>query len=163
MKRIETNDLEALSSEAAAGERLRANRNLHDDLAEPVQRMLNAFEEGTYVRPHRHQDPPKWELFLALSGAAACLTFDDAGGVSERCEIRAGGPVFGLEIPAGAWHSLAALEPGTVLFELKPGPYEPLADKDFAGWAPAEGEAGAAALEQWLQRAGVGDAWPGVG
>ena len=42
MKRIETGDLETLSNEATASDRLRANRNLHEDLGEPVQRMLNA-------------------------------------------------------------------------------------------------------------------------
>lgn len=156
MKRIETTDLESLSSEAAAGERLRANRNLHDDLSEPVQRMLNAFEPGTYVRPHRHADPPKWELFLALTGSAACLTFDDVGTVTERCETTAGGPLFGLEIPAGTWHTIVALEPGTVLFELKEGPFEPLADKDFAQWAPAAGSPGAPELERWLRSARPG-------
>ncbi len=162
MTRIDAAGLEELSSSAREGGRLRANRNLHPDLGDPVQRMLNAFEPGTYVRPHRHLEPPKWELFLALSGAAVCLTFDDTGTVTERCEIRAGGPVIGLEIPAGAWHSVAALGPGTVLFELKPGPYSPLADKDFAPWAPAEGDTGAGALERWLREAGEGTAWPGA-
>ncbi|MFP4614928.1 MAG: WbuC family cupin fold metalloprotein [Thiohalorhabdus sp.] len=151
-----------LSDAAQGRERLRANDNLHPELADPVQRMLNALEPGTYVRPHRHDDPPKWELFLALSGAAACLTFDEAGTVTERCEIRAGGPLYGVEIPAGAWHSVAALEPATVLFEIKPGPYAPLADKDFASWAPAEGEAGAAAFEEWLRHAPAGAAPPRI-
>ena len=31
------------------------------------------------------------------------------------------------------------LEPDTVVFEVKPGPYQPTSDKDFAPWAPAEG------------------------
>lgn len=162
MKRIETSDLAALSREAAVSQRLRANRNLHEALDEPVQRMLNAFEPGTYVRPHRHAEPPKWELFLALSGAAACLTFDDTGTITERCDLTAGGPQFGVEIPAGTWHSLVALEPGTVLFELKEGPYQPLADKDFAAWAPAEAETAAAALEGWLRDARAGQRWPGT-
>jgi len=157
MKRIETGDLQSLAGEAAASDRLRANRNLHDALDEPVQRMLNAFEPGTYVRPHRHTDPPKWELFVALAGAAACLTFDDAGTVTERREIAAEGPLVGLEIAAGTWHTLVALEPGTVLFELKEGPYRPLADRDVAAWAPAEGSATAPSMQRWLETAAVGD------
>lgn len=161
MTRIDSAGLAELSATARGRDRLRANRNLHDDLAEPVQRMLNAFEPGTYVRPHRHADPPTWELFLALEGTAACLTFDDAGTVTERCGIGPGGPVRGLEIPAGAWHTLVALAPGTVLFELKEGPYRPLGDKDFAAWAPAEGTVEAAALEDWLRTAAAGERWPG--
>ncbi|MFA9459486.1 WbuC family cupin fold metalloprotein [Thiohalorhabdus methylotrophus] len=157
--RIDDTRLDALRGEARDRDRLRANDNLHPELTDPVQRMLNAFEPGTYVRPHRHGSPPKWELFLALSGAAACLTFDDSGMVTERCEIRAGGPLYGAEIPAGTWHSLAALAPGTVLFEIKPGPYAPLTDKDFADWAPEEGGAEAAALEAWMRGAEEGERW----
>ena len=161
MKRIETGDLQSLAGEAAASDRLRANRNLHGALDEPAQRMLKALEPGTYVRPHRHTDPPKWELFVALAGAAACLTFDDTGTVTERREIAAEGPLLGLEIAAGTWHTLVALEPGTVLFELKEGPYRPLADRDVAAWAPAEGAPGAAALAGWLPTARVGERWEG--
>jgi cupin fold WbuC family metalloprotein len=111
---------------------------------------------GTYVCLHRHTDPPKWELFLALTGSAACLTFDDAGTISERCDLTAGGPLFGVEIPVATWHTVVALEPGTVLFELKEGPFEPLAAKDFAAWAPEPGTVGAAELEAWLRTARPG-------
>lgn len=69
----------------------------------------------------------------------------------------AAGPSRALEIPAGTWHTAVALEPGTVLFEIKPGPYSPLAGNDFAAWAPAEGEAGTAELVQRAAQARVGE------
>jgi cupin fold WbuC family metalloprotein len=157
MRYLDRSGLTELSAEAAAAERLRRNRNLHAGPEDPVQRMLNAFEPGTYVRPHRHGEPPKWELFVALQGRAAVLQLDAAGTVTERAELAPGGALPGVEVPAGTWHTLVSLEAGTVLLEVKPGPFAPLADKDFAPWAPAEGEAGALELESRLRRAGPGD------
>ena len=156
MKIIDSQLLSRLSKEAAAAERLRRNHNLHPTLDDPVQRLCNAMEPGTYVRPHRHRGPDKWECFLALSGAAAVLIFDDAGTVVERIEFSPRGPVFGIEIPRDTWHTLVSLAPGTVLFEIKRGPYSPLNDKDFALWAPAEGERKAPIFAHWFEQAPVG-------
>jgi cupin fold WbuC family metalloprotein len=142
-----------LSAQAAASARRRKNLNLHPQLADPVQRLCNALEPGTYVRPHRHPDADRWELFVALTGAAVVLTFDDAGTVQERLVIANDGANRGVELPAGAWHTVAALATGTVLFEVKPGPYSPLSDKDFATWAPPEGAASCGRFEEWYRRA----------
>lgn len=161
MRRLSRQALIDLTIQAADSARLRRTHNLHSGPDDPVQRMLNAFEPGTYVRPHRHDDPPKWELFVALRGRAAVLIFDDGGRVTERRELMPAGEDSGVEIAPGTWHTLVSLESGTVLLEIKPGPYEPLADKDFAAWAPAEGEAGAAELEARLQLARPGDAVAG--
>ncbi len=160
MFQINDSVLQRLQEKAAAAPRRRANFNLHQTLEDPVQRFLNAIEPGSYVRPHRHRSPLRWELFTALTGLAAVLLFDDDGTVLERTEIAAGGPVHAVEIPAGAWHTIAALESGTVLFEFKQGPYVPVTEKDFAPWAPAEGEPGCRALEQWFHQAGIGDPFP---
>ena len=59
-----------------------------------------------------------------------------------------------------SWHSVAALSADTVLFELKPGPYSPIDDKDFAEWAPAEGEPGCDRLSAWFTTAQQGDGPP---
>ena len=157
IKLVSTEQLAALSQQAAASPRRRANLNLHPMLADPVQRFLNAMEPGTYVRPHRHVTPdPKWELFVAMSGAIAVLLFDDAGTVVERITVAANGAVRAIEVPAGAWHTVVVLEPGTVLFEFKQGPYAAVSDKDFAGWAPAEGDPGAPAMLQRFLAAAPG-------
>lgn len=87
-----------------------------------------------------------------MQGAIAVLLFDDQGRLTERVEIDAAGPNRAVEVPAGCWHSLVVLKPGTVLFEFKPGPYAAISDKDFAAWAPAEGEPGAAAMLERFQR-----------
>jgi cupin fold WbuC family metalloprotein len=156
MRRIDTARLERLSARAAASPRLRINDNLHPALEDPVQRLCNAMEPGTYVRPHRHLEPGKWELFVVLSGAAAVLEFDDSGLVTQRTELRGGGPVLAVEIAEATWHTIVALEPGTVLFEVKRGPYLPLSDKDFAPWAPAEGEPQVPRFLHWLLQAAPG-------
>lgn len=158
LKVIDTVQIQAISAQAAVSPRLRTNFNLHPDLADPVHRLLNALALGSYVRPHRHIEPaPKWELFVILSGAIAILTFDDAGRVIERVVLDAQGDNRAAEIGAGDWHSVVVLQPGSVLFEFKPGPYAPVAEKDFAPWAPAEGAPGAAAMLERLMGAQVGD------
>jgi cupin fold WbuC family metalloprotein len=107
-------------------------------LNEPFQRMLNAIEPQSYTRPHRHLNPPKSEVFVALRGSALIVRFADNGAPIEGVIISDGGPVRGIEIPPGAWHCLVSLQEGTVLFEAKEGPYIEGADKDFAPWAPPE-------------------------
>jgi cupin fold WbuC family metalloprotein len=156
MKTVTRDDLDTLSYAAAAAARRRTHRNLHPSLADGVQRLLIALEPGTYVRPHRHSQPGRFELFLVVRGQALVLTFDDDGRVTNRYELDAAGALRALEIAPGTWHTLAALAPGTVLFEIKPGPYAAPSDKDFAAWAPPEGEARAPAFERWYAQAQPG-------
>ena len=155
MKYLDQNMLTTLMQTAAASPRQRANHNIHPTLDASVQRFFNALQPETYVRPHRHRTPPRWELFLALRGRLAILVFDDAGCVIERQELSAQGPVFGAELPVDTWHALVALEP-CVIFELKEGPYHVLSDKDFATWAPAEDAVECASFIEWYRGADVG-------
>ncbi|MEW5728333.1 MAG: WbuC family cupin fold metalloprotein [Pseudomonadota bacterium] len=154
MKAITAADLDALAASARDLPRRRSHLTIHPDPADPVQRMLVALEPGTYVRPHRHGGG-RWELFVLIRGWLAVLLFGEDGTVSDRIEL-AGDGAAAVEIPEAAWHTITVLEPGTVALEVKPGPYSPLDDKGFAAWAPAEGEAGAAALARWLETAGPG-------
>jgi cupin fold WbuC family metalloprotein len=157
MKRITKDVLDGLSAEAAASPRKRAHHSIHPVLEDPVQRLCVAIEPGTYIRPHRHADPLTWEVFIMLRGSAVFLAFDDSGEVIKRIDLAAGGPVHAIEIPAGTWHSIASLEPGSVFFEVKQGPYKaPLG----GAWAPAEGGAECARFEAWYRKAQVGDLPP---
>jgi cupin fold WbuC family metalloprotein len=132
-------DLDALIRTAQEDPRRRRNLNLHDDCHDPCQRLFNAVEPGSYIRPHRHVNPLKPEVFLAVRGRFVLLLFDAAGGVARAVHLAPDGPVLAAEIPGGSWHTIVALQPGSIFFEAKPGPYDALADKDFAPWAPAEG------------------------
>jgi cupin fold WbuC family metalloprotein len=155
---ITRQDLAALSGAAATTPRRRKNLNLHADLDDPVQRLFNAIEPGSYVRPHRHPGPARWELMAVVAGRFILLIFDDDGVVQERVELNAETPV--AEIPSATWHTLTALEPRSVLLEVKRGPYAPAGPEDFAAWSPPEGSAAAAVLEYWFRQARVGERAP---
>ncbi|NNL66883.1 MAG: WbuC family cupin fold metalloprotein, partial [Myxococcales bacterium] len=144
------------SGDAAASPRRRSILRFHDH-DEAVQRMINAIEPDSYVRPHRHQDPDKTELFLALQGRACMCRFDDDGRLRQTVEVAAAGPNRGVEIPPGVWHCMVALEPATVLFEVIEGPFTADTHKHYAPWAPAEGsDAGAGFLAALRERIRAG-------
>ena len=162
MKTTGRETIQALAAAAAENPRRRANLNLHSSLEDPYQRFFNAIQPGSYVRVHRHADPPRWEAFVAISGRAAVLELADDGTVTSRIELAPRGPCVAIEIPAGSWHTVCALEPNTVLFEIKPGPYSPPADKDFAPWAPPESAPSARPIADWYATARPGDRPPVV-
>ena len=144
-----------VSEEAKKSPRLRKNYNFHSDYEDPVNRMLNAFEPGTYVRPHKHESPDKCEVFIILTGKALVLKFDSSGEILEHATLDHANGVYGVEFAPREWHTIISLVSGTVLYEVKPGPYAPIADKNFAPWAPAEGSPEAAAyLASILARIG---------
>lgn len=113
-----------------------------------VQRMLNFLQPGTYIQPHRHSPDHAVESILVMRGGIDFLVFDADGTPTRRIPLRARTLQVLVDIEPGTWHSFVVTHPDTVLFETKKGPYERAADKDFAAWAPAEGELGAA---QWLR------------
>ncbi|MGV8042657.1 MAG: WbuC family cupin fold metalloprotein [Thermoanaerobaculaceae bacterium] len=156
MRAYSSGDLVDLAARAAAAPRRRANLNLHPELEDPIQRMFNCFQPGTYVRPHHH-DPERWELFVVLRGRLGILTFDSSAAVKGQVVLAPGGTVA-VEIPGGVDHAVVALEPDSVVVEIKPGPFRPLTDKDFAPWSPPEGDPAAPALvEAWSRLTATGE------
>lgn len=131
-------------AEAAASPRRRKNRNFHPRDDHPAHRLLNAMQPDSYIPPHRHLDPNKDETIIVLRGALGAVHFDDAGHVLQTWVLTSGGDCFGIDVPHGTWHTVLALQPGTVIFEAKSGPYQPLLPEEKAPWAPAEGAAGVA-------------------
>ncbi|MFN0103378.1 MAG: WbuC family cupin fold metalloprotein [Bryobacteraceae bacterium] len=129
-------DLESL---AASSPRRRINHNFHSGPGDNPHRMLNVLLRGTYVRPHRHVTPPKCEAFLPLTGRVGVVCFDDNGATTAHHELDASGPIRGIDLASGLWHTVLALSDVSVCYEVKPGPWEPASDKDFAPWAPTEG------------------------
>lgn len=140
---------DALTARAQASPRRRMNDNLHPHDAHPAHRLLNAVEPDSYVQPHRHLDPVKDETILCLRGRFGCILFDDAGAVQSLHRLGAG-HACGIDIGHGQYHSLVSLESGSVMFEVKSGPYRPLAIGEFAPWAPAPGDPAAARYLQWM-------------
>lgn len=157
MKQLTDSMLDALSQAASLSPRRRANLNLHEDLSDPVQRLAIAMEPDTYVRPHRH--PHTWEMLLPLRGRFVVLHFDETGTVIERAVL--GEDCKVLENPAGTWHAVLSLDSGGIIFEVKHGPYRPLAETDYAPWTRAGEGAEAEAQNAWFAHARIGDRMPG--
>lgn len=150
---ISTSLFDSVAERAAASPRLRMNHNFHSGPDDNPHRFLNVLLEGTYVRPHRHSDPPKPESFLVLEGAADVILFDDNGAVTDRyCLGSSAGEdrLWGIDIAPGVWHTILPRTPRAVCFEVKPGPWRPATDKEFAPWAPAENDPAAAAYGKAL-------------
>lgn len=126
----------------------------HDGPENTLHRMLNAVQPSSYIRPHRHLDPPKDEALVLLRGALTFYTFHEDGTVNEISRVKAGTASFGIDVKAGVFHTFVATEPDTVVFEVKPGPWSPATDKDFATWAPDEGAEGCDEFMDRLLRMG---------
>lgn len=84
MKIINEALLDETTGRAKQSPRLRMNYNFHERLDDPVNRLLNALEPGTYLRPHRHLNPAKDEIFLLLRGRIAVFLFDNKGKSPKR-------------------------------------------------------------------------------
>jgi cupin fold WbuC family metalloprotein len=139
---------DSVAERAEASPRRRMNHNFHATLQDNPHRFLNVLLRGTYIQPHRHIDPPKAETFLVLEGEAEVLIFSDDGEVTARHVLGRHsdeGTLWGVDLMPGVWHTVVPLTPRVVCFEVKPGPWDPASDKDFAPWAPREGDAGVTA------------------
>ena len=132
-----------VSEKAKVSSRKRVNYNFHKSYDAVVQRLLNAAEPGTYIQPHKHENPDKNEVFIMLKGSVVVVEFDHSGNVSDHVVLDPLSGAKAAEIPPGRWHSFIVLKPGSVIYEVKEGPYDEKADKLFAPWAPSEGSPGA--------------------
>ena len=145
--------LAQVTVKANASPRRRMNHNFHPQLDDPLQRMINCLEPGTYIQPHKHENPDKCEAFILLKGKLLVVEFDNDGHATSHALLEAGTGTYGAEIAPCIFHCIIALEPGSVVYEVKNGPYSPLDDKNFAPWAPREGEEGCQAyLESLVKR-----------
>ena len=123
MKIIDKELLDEVSRQAKQSDRLRKNYNFHESLEDKCHRMLNAVEPGTLVPIHRH--PTKDESFVILRGKVRSTTYNDDGSVIESVVLCHENGVYGVDIPKNVWHRLEALEPDSVIFECKEGPFVP--------------------------------------
>ena len=119
MKIIDATLLDKVSGEAKVSPRLRMNYNFHQSL----ERFLNAVEPGTKVEIHRH--PTEDESFVLLRGRVRVNTYNDDGTVKEGVVLCPEEGLYGVDIPKGVWHNVECLEPGSVFFECKEGPFVP--------------------------------------
>ena len=139
MRAVTQRQIEYLLRKASQSKRKRAILRLHRH-EELVQRMLNAMLPGTYIPPHKHENPDKVELFSILKGKVAVLQFTPIGEIKKVLELDDQGPIKIVEIPPRTYHSVVALK-RSALLEIIEGPYVEATHKQFATWAPAENSA----------------------
>ena len=120
--------LDCLSKQASESPRLRQNYNLHDSLEAPSQRLFNALQPGTKMPIHRHRHTS--ETCLVIRGSVRYTIYTEDGNVLETYVLKAASESFGYNVPAGIWHTMEPLDPDTVVFGCKDGPYVPLKDED---------------------------------
>lgn len=121
--------LDSLTRQAKSSPRLRMNLDLRNSADDQSQRMLNAIEPGSPLPIHRHQKTS--ETVVCLRGRLVWEFFDELGRIcTEKIELSPNGPIVALNVPQGQWHTVKALESGSVIIECKDGPYEPQSPAD---------------------------------
>jgi len=156
MIKIENDLLNEVSVKAKNSSRRRMNHNFHKDYSDTLQRLLNVMEPFSYIQPHKHESPDKREVFLILKGRMAVVEFNETGIITDHILLDPLMGTYGAEIAERTYHTIIALDPGTVAFEVKDGPYNAIDDKNFAPWAPKEGDPGARKyLKGILQKTGI--------
>ena len=140
MIKIDNFLLNKTSAQAKVAPRRRMNFNFHKDSSDTLQRLLNAMEPLSYIQPHKHENPDKREAFFALRGRIVVIEFDELGNIADHILLNPMIGNFGAEIPERTFHTIISLDPDTIAYEIKDGPYSPIDDKNFASWAPKEGD-----------------------
>ncbi|MCR4828250.1 MAG: WbuC family cupin fold metalloprotein [Bacteroidales bacterium] len=126
---IDNKILDNLTAQAKASPRLRMNMDLRNSAEDQSQRMLNAIEPGSPLPIHRHQKTS--ETVVCLRGRLVWEFYDELERIcTERIELSPNGPIVALNVPQGQWHTVKALESGSVIIECKDGPYEPQSPVD---------------------------------
>ena len=132
--------LDGLLAEAKENPRLRQNFDLRTSSADTSQRMLIAVQPQSVVPIHRHEKTA--ETVICLVGKLEEIIYEEVNEyvheatsccddvirqksfkeVSRQILSPAEGK-FGIQIPAGAWHTINVIEP-SVIFEAKDGAYK---------------------------------------
>ena len=120
---IDDKILDDLSAQAKASPRLRMNLNFHESLKDKCHRFLNAVEPGADIPIHRH--PEKDESFVVLRGRIRVTTYNDDGSIIESIVLNPSEGRYGVNVEKNVWHTVEAMEPNSVIFECKEGPYVP--------------------------------------
>lgn len=128
MKKIDMELIQSLWNEASKSPRLRMNCDMRNSFADTSQRMLNALLPSTQVPIHRHETTS--ESVICLCGRLEVIFYEECtsceGGFKEvaRSMLFPNEGKYGIQIPAGVWHSIHVIEP-SVIFEAKDGMYVP--------------------------------------
>ena len=122
--------MDSLTEQAKASPRLRMSLDLRNSADDKSQRMLNAIEPGSVLPIHRHRKTS--ETVVCLRGKLVWEFYDESERIcTDRIELTPTGEVVALNVPKGQWHTVKALESGSVILECKDGAYEPLGEGEI--------------------------------
>ncbi|MBR6714859.1 MAG: WbuC family cupin fold metalloprotein [Prevotella sp.] len=121
MKIIDEQLIGEVVEQAKKSPRLRMNYNFHQSLSDKCHRFLNALEIGTQIPVHHHVT--KDETFIILKGKVRVNTYNDKGEIIDSIVLSSESGRYGVDIPKNTWHGLECLESGSVIFEVKEGPF----------------------------------------
>lgn len=121
---IDNEFINQIIEKARTSPRLRVNFNLHNSLDSSVQRMINALEPGTIMPIHRHVHTD--ETYIILCGQIEISIYNDDRKITNVYMLDTSIGHYGVNIPKNTWHGINVQQSGTVIFEVKEGPYTPL-------------------------------------
>ena len=127
--KIDKDLLDRLTAQAKKSPRLRMNYDLRNSDVDRSQRMLNAIEPGSPLPIHRHTKTS--ETVVCLRGHLREFFYDNSKVITDVIDLKPNSDTVALNIPMGQWHTVEALETGTIIMEVKDGMYEPLNDEDI--------------------------------
>ena len=128
MKLLDKELLDTITAQAQESPRLRMNYNLHDSLEAKAQRLFNALEPGTVLPIHRHRHTA--ETYILVRGKMKVEYYNQNKELTDTEILDPNEGKFGLHVPVGQWHTVIPLESGTIVFEVKDGPYMPFQPED---------------------------------
>jgi len=111
--------------------------------------MINSFQPGTYVTPHRHPADGR-EFFCILSGQLKVIIFDEFGKIANVYRVSPNSTPM-MEIPGRTYHTVIAELPDSLIIELYFGIYKPETYKQFSKWAPQESQKDFFKNKEYLQ------------
>lgn len=126
--KIDRELLDEVAVKAGESGRLRMNFNLHERLDAKAQRLVNVLLPGTILPVHRHRHTA--ETYVLLRGKLVVVFYNEMGAEVERFLLDPIIGNYGINIPAGQWHTVEVVEPSAI-FEVKDGPYTPLQPEDI--------------------------------
>ena len=122
--------LDDLTAQAKASPRLRMAYDLRNTPEDNSQRMLNAIEPGSPERIHRHQHTS--ETVVCIRGRVVEEFYDELECIcTDSIELTPNCPNVAVNVPAGQWHSLRAVESGSVVLAVKDGKWEAVREEDI--------------------------------
>ena len=107
---------------------LRTQAMCEESWVDMSQRMLNVLMPDTVIPIHRHNETS--ETVIVCRGKVREEFYDSNGQKIAEFVLEAGGECPGVQVPKGVYHTCVCLEPGSVIFEAKDRPYDPVGTEE---------------------------------